>query len=185
MISVFRIKNNVNIYQYFLTEIEEEARLLRTNGLSREHSWVPPSVFVYKPQLEIGNFFNFNSDALIADQKATEVLRSFFMESGELLPLPYKGINYTLLNVTECINCLDHDETRWTYDTENKIPLIINKYVFYKNRFPESCIFKIPETAKSELFVVNGLRDTEDEFITKVVESGLKGLYFEKVWEGV
>jgi len=183
MISIFRIKNNVNRFQYFLTEKEEDAKTLRTDGSSKIHTWTPPPVFIYKPQLEKGNFFNFNSDILISDQKATEVLHSLFVEAGELLFLSYKGNDYSLLNVTECIDCLDQENTKWKYDVDNSIRLMIDKYSFHTNRFPESSIFKIPETAKSELLVVNGLRDPKDEFINKVVESGLTGLSFEKIWE--
>jgi hypothetical protein len=39
------------------------------------------------------------------------VLEEFLEMAGELLPLPYRGEEYTIVNVTECINCLDHEAT--------------------------------------------------------------------------
>jgi hypothetical protein len=90
---------------------------------------------------------------------------------------------FTILNVTECIDCLDHEKVVWKYDKLTKSPIIIEKYAFHNNRFTESCIFKIPETSSGEVLLVEGLRDQQSEF-RKVLENyDLKGLTFELLWE--
>ena len=101
--------------------------------------------------------------------------------AGELLPLPYQGQEYTLLNVTECINCLDEEHTEWVYHLGTKIQ--IAKYVFHPDRFSESTIFKIPQTRRGEILTVEGLKDPEDEFKYVVEKEGLKGIEFEMLWE--
>ena len=149
----------------------------------RAHSWSPPSVFIYEPKKQRGDFYNFDSDILISNSKATKVIYHHYTIAGELLHLPYVGEIFTLLNITECINCLDQEKTRWSYDVSSNIPLFIEEYVFHKNRFSESSLFKIPETSKSEILVVEGLKDPKDEFKYAYETAGLQGLIFEEIWK--
>jgi hypothetical protein len=111
------------------------------------------------------------------------VLHQHFATAGELLPLPYEGEVYTLLNITECINCLDHEQTEWIYGKSTGARIGIKKYVFHQERFSESDLFKIPETCTSEVLVVEGLKDIRDGFKYAVEASGLQGLIFELVWK--
>jgi hypothetical protein len=67
MTKVFRVRNNVDEFQYFLTEKEEDVSKLRMDGTSKLPAWLPPPVFIYKPKLKRGDFFNFNSDNLISN----------------------------------------------------------------------------------------------------------------------
>lgn len=100
------------------------------------------------------------------------------------MPLSYNGEIYTVLNVTECINCLDQQNTEWVLGKDTETNLLIKRYVFHNNRFSESDIFKIPETCKSEILVVEGRKDPRDEFMYAVESADLKGLLFEQIWEG-
>lgn len=178
---VYRVRNNVSRFQYFLTEREEDILSLKTDCSSKANTWQPPSVFIFKPRHKRGDFFHFNSDILIANQKAIEVLQTFFEMSGELLPLPYKGDVYTLLNVTMCIDCLDHEKTVWLVDEATNTKILPKKYAFHKDRFVSSPIFKIPETDRGEVLIVD--RDQGDEEFRKSVESAqLQGLIFEELW---
>ncbi len=98
------------------------------------------------------------------------------------MPLPYENEVFTVLNVTECINCLDREKTEWEYAKGSGKKLWIKKYAFHHDRF-SSTIFKIPETCMSEILIVEGLRGPEDEFKQTVEAAGLQGLIFEKIWE--
>jgi hypothetical protein len=182
MIKVYRIKSDVNKYQYFLPEKEEDESRLWMDCSSKGDTWLPPPVFVYKPIHKKGDFYSFNSSAIITSPKATQVLYPFLEAAGELLPLTYKGEQFTLLNVTECIDCLYHQKTEWVQSKDAGENLWINKYVFHTNRFSESDIFKIPETCKSEILVVEGLKDPKDEFKHAIESAGLEGMIFEEVW---
>lgn len=181
MFRVFRLRNDVSRYQYLLAADADADVQLYMDCRPRLATWTPPPVFVYQPLLEAGDFYQFGGAAPIASPRATEALRGFFEEAGELLPLPHAGTEYTLLNVTECINCLDHERSAWllTQDGERVYP---TRYVFHPDRFSESALFKIPETHRGEVLVVEGLRDPEDEFRAVVERAGLKGLRFEELW---
>ena len=177
---VYRLRNDVNAYQYFLPEDDADWALLEGDCRPKIATWKPPPVFVYMPRLEAGDFYQFGGGILIATPRATDALRGFFEEAGELLPLPYQGEEYTLLNVTECIDCLDQRRTEWHYaDTGQR--LYPKRYVFHRDCFTESALFKIPETHRGEILIIEGGHEV-GEFRHAVEEAGLKGLTFEELW---
>ncbi len=180
---VYRIWNDSNHYQSFLPEQEEDWQKLDMDCTPKAEIWVPPLVYVHMPKLKEGDFYNSGRGILIPSPRATAALRMHLEMAGELLPLPYKGQEFTVLNVTECINCLDQEKTEWIYGQTTGAKIGIKTYVFHRNRFSESRIFKIPETHKSEILVVEWVEGTEDEFKYTVESAGLKGLIFEKIWE--
>lgn len=179
---VYRLKNDVNRYQYFLPAKNEEWQLLVMDCTSRSATWSSPEVFIYKPLSTRGHFFQFSIGIMITNPIATEVLREHLEMAGELLPIFYENETYSLLNVTTCINCLDQERTEWRYDPTKTIRTTPKKYVFHSDRFAESRIFKIPETHRAELFVVEYESGGEDEFRTVVEQHHLQGLLFEEVW---
>jgi hypothetical protein len=109
-----------------------------------------------------------------------EKLRDLLEMAGELLPLQYKGDPYTLLNFTECMDCLDHKNTEWVLGKTTGAKINVKRYVFMPNRLPESSIFKIPERPSS-IFVAAGRFDPDDEFKHVVEKEKLEGLLFEEV----
>jgi hypothetical protein len=143
--------------------------------------WVSPRVYVPNPTLKKGNFFHLCSGAFVTDPAATEKLQDLLEMAGELLPLHYKEEQYTLLNVTECKDCLDHDATEWVLGKTTGAKINIKRYVFKPNRLPESTIFKIPERL-AHIFVAEGRFDPDEEFKHRVEEENLKGLLFEEIW---
>jgi hypothetical protein len=44
-------------------------------------------------------------------------LREYLASVGELLPLPYRGREFAVRNVTECIDALDPDASVWLRGT--------------------------------------------------------------------
>ncbi len=179
---VYRLRNDVNRYQHFLRDdTGDDVVVLDPDCRPRAGTWSPPPVIVLDPFLEEGDFYQFDPGILITSPRATDVLRGELELAGELLPLPYKGKEYTVLNVTECIDCLDQEGSKWLRTSlgEEIYPL---EYSFHKHRFTESSLFKIPETHKSEILVVEGLKDPEDEFRYIVESAGLKGLIFQEIW---
>jgi hypothetical protein len=180
---VYRVRLDVNRYQFFLTERDEDALTLLMDCTPKEDVWVPPPVFVYQPTLQAGDFYQFGGSLLITSRRATEVLEEFLEMAGELLPLPFGGEVYTVLNVTECINCLDHERTQWRLGPLTGERPGPQQYAFHPDRFSESPLFKIPETRRAEILLVEGFRDPEEEFRYVVMQAGLKGLVFEQLWD--
>lgn len=178
---VYRIDSDVNHYQYFLPEQESDAFKLFLDCESMAGSWIPHKVFIYKPKHKVGDLYNFSTGTLIFSPSATEKLQTFLEMAGELLPLPYKDKVYTVLNVTECINCLDTENSEWLVSQKTGEQFgTITKYIFHPNRFSESCIFKIPETSIVETLIV----DWEDGegFIDALKEHDIKGYLLTLLW---
>jgi hypothetical protein len=122
--------------------------------------WVPPDVYIYEPLLKTGDLYNVDQNTPIFSTMAAEALRTHLEMAGELLELHYKGQSYWLLNVLECVNCLDEVRTTWAeYDGVKLSP---DKYVFHSNRFSESGIFKISATYRSEVLVGEPYRMQSD-----------------------
>lgn len=179
---VYNVTMDVNHYQSFLPEDDDRAKVGDFDGSSQLETWEPPPVFIYEPKLKAGDFFNFSSDCLIANPRATEALRTLFEMAGELLPLPYKSEIYTILNVTQCLDCIDYEKTKWRRTPDGEIiTSTTRQFAFRPARVSESPIFKFPEDCFG-VYVVEGLLDPEDEFREIVRREGLKGLVFEEIW---
>jgi len=184
-VRVFRVEADVNTYQYFMLQ---DQRLLRSEQLRFDgtviHEWSPPAVFSYQPQLAYGDFWGFQmwSAALAASPKAIRLLHVLFARAGQLLDLPYQGEHFGLLNVTQCVDCLDPEHTQWILGQETKKPIRIAKYSFVPERLPESSIFKLPQTARSEILCHEGRMSNEDEFRACVEAFALHGLHFRQIW---
>src|ERR1035441_5155480 len=175
---IFRIRLNSNEFQSFLPA---DTSIWRTEALRMDckpklAEWKAPEIYIHNPKRERGNFFHLCSGAFVTDSAATEGLRSVLEMAGELLPLVHKGSPFFLLNVLECVNCLDLQNTTWVTGKTTGARIRILEYQFNAQRLSESTLFKIPETAASEVLCVEGLKDPEDEFKAQVEGSGFKGL---------
>ncbi len=174
---VYRIENDVNHFQYFLPQQSEDVFTLLMDCTPKASIWTSPSVYIYKPRHKAGDFYNFDWNTLITSPRATTTLYSHLIEAGELLPLFYRDDQFTVLNVLQCVDCLDHS-------LSEKQPGHYIKYVFQSDQLAQvsSTIFKIPQTRQSEVLVVEGLRAPEEEFRYTVEMAGLKGLVFTELW---
>jgi hypothetical protein len=181
MKKVFRMSLDGDKYQFFTTDSLEDERKLRLDGSSIADTWTPPPVFILYPKHRAGAFYNSNPSNLIATPQAVELLYSHFSFSGELLPLPYKGQTFTLLNVTQCIDVLDHDRTEFRI-APSGLAVGIERFAFHANRFVETSLFKIPEFKGGEIFVLEGANDFHLEFREAVSAYGLEGLRFTEIW---
>jgi hypothetical protein len=175
------IRHDSTKYQYFFPKEGDGAQFEMLDGYSRADTWSPPEVYIPQPELLRGNFLNFGDGFLIADAEASEALSYLFRIAGEVLPLFYEGRNYSVLNVTECADCINHaqcalDERSRSDGTKG------DRYVFRPGLIPLSPIFKIPERDRGPLFVVEGNMDDESEFRHIVKSRCLTGLIIDEVW---
>jgi hypothetical protein len=182
-LKIYRLVPDVNHYQSFFPEDEKvwSTDVLTFDGRTKASNWVAPPLFILHPKYKRGNFFSFGG-TIVLDARATELLRDFLEMSGELLPLRHEGAEFTVLNITECVNVLDQDKTKWIYGKSTGAKIQIERYAFHLNRMTETPLFKIPETCKSDILTATGLVDPEDEFKFHVESNGLQGLRFEELW---
>lgn len=151
----------------------------------KAENWQRLEAITEDPHRPESDFINFIPGALLLGSAIEHMdIFSFCEMAGELLPVANNGREYQLLNVLECINCLDQEKTEWKYTKSSGKRMRILKYAFNKSMFPESSVFKIPENIASRIFTYEGLKDPEDEFKPTVEKLGLTGLNFELVWEG-
>ena len=170
------MRNDVNRYQYFLKERDEDLLVLHMDGTPRTASWSPPPVYIYEPKLKVGDLYNFGGDPPILSPCATEVLRSHLEESGELLPLPYAGAIYTVFNVLTVHDCLDEEHSGERIGGYKPLAFFPNGLATVPSVF-----FKFPQNLTKE-YVVEGLRSPEQEVRHLVSTAGLRGIEFDEVW---
>jgi hypothetical protein len=183
-LKIYRIVPDVNRFQGLSVEDDKvwQGTMLTFDCTPKSSTWAAPSVYVLQPKLKKGNFFNLCPGALVLDAHAAEVLRGLLEMSGELLPLRHKDEQLTVLNVVGCFNVLDESKTTWVYGKSTGAKIRIERYAFHASRLTETPLFKIPETCKSDILTVEGLKDSDDEFKGRVERLGLKGLAFEELW---
>ena len=179
MVKVYRIVNDVDKYQG-LSIVRGAPGNLTTNmfdGSSLRDEWSPPQVYSLYPKKNKPDFWKLwaGGATLVSGPDVTEKVYSAYARAGELLPLPFDGELFTVLNVTECIDCLDRENSRWMDELKIGRPV---KYAFYGERMSSS-LFKIPETCRAEIFALEIDGDPLEEFKAIVEAENLSGLRFE------
>lgn len=184
-VKVYRVIADVNHHQSLALKDERiwDGDLLTFDCRQKRAAWKAPEVYVLRPTLRRGSFFHLCPGALVIDAVAAAQLEEFLEMSGELLALPHEGDVLKVLNVTECVNALDEQRTTWVRGATSGAKIRIERYAFFPERLMEVPLFKIPETAKSEILTVEGMKDPEDEFKFNVESLGLAGLAFEELWD--
>jgi hypothetical protein len=158
------------------------------DGRIKGSDWQPPRVYNPAPHLQATDFYNADSSCLIFNSRAMEVFKGsdILGEFAEIFPLTCEGEGCPegglfLLNIADCINCLDHEKTIWKDG-------VMEQMVFRPERSTwayKGYLFKIPETSRTEIYMRAESNDPyPPAFKDQVDEYDLKGLYFEEVWRG-
>lgn len=182
---IYSVSTASNDYQQFLPEDDSiwASGMLSMDCKSKLESWVPPAVRIYNPKLVEGDFLGYCPGAIAIGERAEKLLLSLLERSGELLPFACNDRSYWLLNVLECVDCLDHEKTEWVYGKSTGKPIEIKNYEFNPSLVPEVSFFKIPETSKGSLLMSSGMSDPEDEVFHHIGQSKLTGLKLELIWQ--
>jgi hypothetical protein len=101
--------------------------------------------------------------------------------AGELLPLKYKDEMFSVLNITECIECLDSERSEW-HTRANGSKLLVRPF-FRAERLPASTLFKSAHSW-GHFFCVEYSGDPKEEFKACVEHEKLTGLLFKEVMIG-
>lgn len=156
------------------------------DGTPKSADWSPPEFYIHNPVAPKSNFYILNPSALCFDKEISKhpLLVAFFEMAGEILPIRLEsGGQLYVFNITGCINALDQHETVWRLNPNTAAKVAITKYAFRPERRSESSLFKLPETRRSEILLMNNCSVAlNGDFISAYQESGLVGLDFEQVW---
>ena len=182
MIHIYKIRADVNRYQWLMPENEDGIlELLTFDCVTKKEHW-KTDMYIHNPKKECGNFFSLGGiGALAFDEIVLDKMLTIFEMAGEILPIRADGKNLYALNVMECTNALDQKNSKWEYFADGTKGRIIS-YSFHKNRFIESSLFKIPETSKADVLTYSGLKDKDDEFYSLYLKYGFTGLIFEELF---
>jgi hypothetical protein len=142
-------------------------------------SWVPRAVhlFVYEGEeaKPLGDFPSlFGGVPPVFSKRAIEILNPLIADSTEILPLMGLEGEFSVVNVIDVVDCLDHQRSEYIrFESSGRI-MHIEHYVFKKDYLKNKHIFRIPEEVVSAVFV-------SDAFKTLVEQNRLEGLIFKKV----
>ena len=188
MVKIYRVKIDPTNSQWALpTDRQFTARgEMFFDGTPKAVTWNPPEFYIQNPLKPRSNFFILSPGALAFDNDVrTDPFIGMFLEmAGEILPIRLEtGESLFVLNVTECVNALDKEQTKWRLDPSTKVPAAIVTYAFHPQRLTQSPIFKIPETRRAEVLTFSGrFSAPEDEFVSVYRQSRFTGLEFEEMW---
>jgi hypothetical protein len=182
MVKIYRVTEDVDRYQILVSA--EDGLWSATGPLhydcsSKKAAWSPPRFRIYNPQAPSADFIGGITGALVVRRVSLERVRTFFELAGEILPIDVPGQDLCLLNITDCVDCLDPSRTRWVLGETTHRPIRVAKYAFDPKLLPGSSLFKIPQTARGEVLTWEGRQDPDDEFKPFVESNGLTGLKFE------
>jgi hypothetical protein len=177
---VYRFSANTYRFQYFLPQVIDNEALFITNCRSRTADWQPPALQLKEPARPRGDFFELHKGSPILSARAVDRLRPFLEPSGELLPLPYAGETFYLFNVVPCTDCLDAEATEWRMQYNKRLWPV--KYVFSAAKFGPNHLFKIPQTCRAEILVLD--REDQRGFIEALAEHELLGYTLDLLWTG-
>ena len=185
---VFKIRCDVDHFQTlsFVDREEWSPEEATFACQSRLENWKMPQAFCNNSHQKRGNFFQVVGvpGAFALDMQAKIELSDLLEWSGELLPFYLEDEPMYLFNVLSCMNILNKNESDCIYFENTKRLQEIKKYVFYRNRFHEDPVFKIPETWGTEILTYTGLdKCVEETFKGRVEKCGLTGLIFEELWD--
>jgi hypothetical protein len=108
---VYRLATDGSRYQTFATLDDAAAPALRTDGTRIGSAWCPPLVQLSEPGLRSSDFLSFPACSMILSPRARSDLGSHLQAGVEVLPLWYSGREYSLINVTNVIDCLDPERS--------------------------------------------------------------------------
>ena len=177
---VYSFYANTYRYQYFLPKSLDDEAVLVTNCTSRSADWQPPALELKEPTHVVGDFFELHKGSPILSARAVDRLRPFLEPAGELLPLPYGGETFYLFNVVPCTDCLDADAAEWRMQYNKR--MWPDKYVFTAAKFGPHHLFKIPQTCRAEVLVLD--REDVHGFVEALAEHQLLGYTLDLLWCG-
>ena len=150
----------------------------------RKKNWVPPQLMSRYPLRPEPDFWNFGFGAFAVGEKAlynSSELERMLEDSGQLLPLPYNGQELKLVNILECVECIDKEKTEWNIHPRTAERVTARRPFFAAEDLPESTLFKIPQQPM-DVYAWELHNDPEFEFKACVEENKFTGIYFEPVW---
>jgi len=181
---IFRIKadsNNVQAVQPVNPNVSK-MDFLKFDCEPKKASWKQLEFYIYNPKTQSKNFYNIGWEALVFNEKVLTICQAVFEKSGEILPIQVeREDNLYILNVLNCIDCLDYEKSKWNIYPNGRKGRILN-YVFLEDKLKNYLdIFKIPETRATSIYCYIEDEMKENCFYNLYHKNNLTGLEFEEM----
>jgi hypothetical protein len=185
-LTFFEVDTDPDRFQYFLLEESSVAESYEFDGRPLSNVWRPPTVYAYQPRLPEADFWDFGLGAfgtvfaIRPEALDRHELRQYLASVGELLALPYRGREFAVWNVTECIDALDADASVWLhYDNGERFR--VKSPRFRRDRLGWN-VFKVPEMPQSIFAWVDDRVERQQLFKHRVEDGRLTGLVFRALY---
>lgn len=113
----------------------------------------------------------------VLDETAIRVLTDLLSNDAEVLPLAFDGGNYSLINVTKVLDCVDYGNSVYKTFRDGKRIMRFERIAFLEDKLVGVNIFRIKDLPLNRPFV-------SDAFRNAVIENNLSGFRFELAWDG-
>jgi len=120
--------------------------------------------------------------SLIVSPHTQKLIASAVNDAAELLPIPFNGEIWHLLNVFNIINALDKKNSRYKIRNNGEIGRLL-KPAFLPDKIPHAKLFTIPEKRSLYYFAEHYPDDSENNFKNIIEKNNIFGIEFKKVWE--
>lgn len=150
---------------------------------SKKESWREIEWYIFNPKQKKCNFIDMGNASLVFDKKVYDSEMFPILEmAGEIFDINVEGEQLFVLNVMECVNALDKENSKWNYYDDGSRGRLL-EHAFHHKRITESSLYKIPETAKIEILTYTDVKDSLDEFKGMYESLNFTGLTFEKLFD--
>ncbi|MCG8351306.1 MAG: hypothetical protein MI924_26335 [Chloroflexales bacterium] len=137
------------------------------------HEWQPIEVAFLPDDQRLPGDFSSAGGAIIANQRALDLLHPLVAGCVEVLPLICKTATLYAMNVIKVIDCLDHAQSRFVYFSDGGI-MRVEQYVFKVGCIGDTHLFKIPEQIRHRVY-------GSDTFKATVERNHLQGMLFSQI----
>lgn len=152
---------------------KDKDKLGNFNGNSLKERWSPFSVDIYRKG-KGRDFSHILPGILLLTNKSMNILESLIERYVEFLPAENDLLEMTFINVKNVTDSIDYDRSTIDRYSDGEFREFTKIY-FIEDKIKDVPIFKIPE--KSTRIYVS------DEFRDLVLQSKLKGLEFNLIWD--
>ncbi|MCY4073054.1 MAG: hypothetical protein OXG60_17305 [Chloroflexi bacterium] len=198
MTTVWILSNNTADFNTLSVRDERYGTFPRLDGAPELSTWVPQQVWydplVFRQGRALANLPAWSVHT-VGDTLAKAVIQELIGDHVEFLPLDFQAPvgdgslyspealrslsekQYYVINVLTTLDCLDFDQSEFTYFESTGGIRSIRKRVFKPDCIGDTPIFKLPILNRVTTYVT-------DSFKQLVEDNNLTGLEFRKVWEG-
>lgn len=175
---IWQMQFDADNYDSFLPVEWPTVKEMQTfDGRCKKNEWIPLKVMRMHPERNLNLGDTPGLFLPVFSKHAVDILFHLIEDSVELLELDFSEGQYFGIHVTNVLDVIDYDKSKYVMYSDNKKIMLFQKYAFRLcDELKNSHIFKIVDEPLRWAFV-------SDTFKKKVEETDLKGFVFELVWD--